>query len=157
MANIKIAQLTNQTTISDTDLVIVESATSTNKMTVGKLKELLGIHGGGIVESGSNANGNYVKYADGTMICRNNAVVSGIPVSTVQGALYTSGNLEFDFPQPFLSAPTVSIIPRASATVLFAQQSGSASNIKLIYKISSPTSVTIESLIVNWIAIGRWK
>lgn len=40
MANIKIAQLTNQTTISDTDLVIVETATSTNKMTVGKLKEL---------------------------------------------------------------------------------------------------------------------
>ena len=38
---IKIAQLTNQTSLSDTDLVIIETATSTNKMTVGKLKELL--------------------------------------------------------------------------------------------------------------------
>lgn len=45
MANIKIAQLTNQTAISDNDLIIVETATSTNKMTVGNLKELLGING----------------------------------------------------------------------------------------------------------------
>ena len=44
MANIKIAQLTNQTAISDTDLVIVETATSTNKMTVANLKEQLGIN-----------------------------------------------------------------------------------------------------------------
>ena len=41
MANIKIAQLTNQTSLSDADLMIIESATSTNKMTVGKFKELL--------------------------------------------------------------------------------------------------------------------
>ena len=41
MANIKIAQLTNQTAISDNDLIIVETATSTNKMTVGKFKELI--------------------------------------------------------------------------------------------------------------------
>lgn len=41
MANIKIAQLTNKTTLADTDIVIVESATATEKMTVAKLKELL--------------------------------------------------------------------------------------------------------------------
>ena len=46
MANIKIAQLTNQTAISDGDLVIVETATSTNKMTIGTLKSLLGINEG---------------------------------------------------------------------------------------------------------------
>ena len=44
MANIKIAQLTNATTISDTDIVLIEDATQTKKMTVANLKELLGIN-----------------------------------------------------------------------------------------------------------------
>ena len=69
MANIKIAQLTNQTAISDNDVIIIETATSTNTMTVGTLKDLLGIERGGIVESGNNANGYYIKFEDGTLMC----------------------------------------------------------------------------------------
>lgn len=61
MANIKIGQLTNKTTLSDTDIVIIEDATSTKKMTVGKLKEILGIDKGGVVDSGSNTNGSCTK------------------------------------------------------------------------------------------------
>lgn len=41
MANIKIAQLTNATTLNDTDLVIVEDGTQTKKMTVANLRRLL--------------------------------------------------------------------------------------------------------------------
>ena len=41
MANIKIAQLTNQIDIADTDLIIIESATSTNKMSVGNFRKLI--------------------------------------------------------------------------------------------------------------------
>lgn len=48
MANIKIAQLTNKTSLADTDLVIVESATQTMKMTIANLvtilRGLLGLH-----------------------------------------------------------------------------------------------------------------
>lgn len=40
MANIKIAQLTNKTTLADTDILLVED-TATKKMTVGNLKNLL--------------------------------------------------------------------------------------------------------------------
>lgn len=69
MAAIKIAQLINKTTLADTDIIIVESATATEKMTVANLKNLLGINSGGIVDSGSNANGKFIKYADGTMVC----------------------------------------------------------------------------------------
>lgn len=41
MANIKIAQLTNKTSLADSDLVIVESATQTMKMTVDNLRKSL--------------------------------------------------------------------------------------------------------------------
>lgn len=53
MANIKIAQLTNQTAISDNDLIIVETATSTNKMTVGTFKDLIGVNDTRVVSYGS--------------------------------------------------------------------------------------------------------
>lgn len=68
MANIKIAQLTNAITISDTDIVLIEDATQTKKMTVATLKSLLGINNGGVVDSGINANGRYIKFADGTLV-----------------------------------------------------------------------------------------
>ncbi|MBO1264383.1 hypothetical protein J3A84_04920 [Proteiniclasticum sp. SCR006] len=103
MANIKIAQLTNQTTLSDTDLVIVETATSTNKMTVGKLKELLGIQEGGIEESGNNANGYWIKFKDGTLIMgalvnvpMNDTSVSGIknaPFPIIPVSIYGGGHM----------------------------------------------------------------
>lgn len=44
MANIKIAQLTTATTINDTDVVLIEDATTTKKMTVANLKALTGIN-----------------------------------------------------------------------------------------------------------------
>ena len=61
MANKKIAQLTNKTTLADTDIIIVESATATEKMTVENLKTLLGIKGGVLKENGSTPNGYYVE------------------------------------------------------------------------------------------------
>ena len=93
MANIKIAQLTNQINISDTDLILIESAASTNKMTVAKLKEQLFINGGGIIESMNTANGRYVKYADGTMECFHTSA----RVSSASGSIDAS----FEFPASF--------------------------------------------------------
>ena len=157
MAQIKIAQLTNQTTLSDTDTVIVETATSTNKMTVGKLKELLGIQSGGIVESGSNANGKYIKYADGTMICY--AKFSGTPSPAVSIQLIT-----WTFPKEFIDA-NVSV-----SGSFFCLQSGVAFRNGILLSNTSPSTKTScnftgidfnQSLFNSWmcdlIAIGRWK
>ena len=63
-----------------------------------------------IVESGSNENGNYLKYSDGTMMCHKKITKTGVNVSTTAGALYRSNDLSLgNFPQTFSETPTTSI------------------------------------------------
>lgn len=158
MANIKIAQLTNQTAISDADLVIIESATSTNKMTVGKLKELLGIQAGGVVESGSNANGSWIKYADGMMIC----------YGTFDLQLSASrGGVNNQLPQTFLSRSTSRIFFDAQlingsesleldAIIANGSVTGSASSFNC-YASYYRTGNATDLVNLSYYAIGRWK
>lgn len=60
------------------------------------------------VESGSNANGNWIKYADGTMICTGSKSTTGNASTTndTGGGLYRSSGILFDnFPQEFVDIP----------------------------------------------------
>lgn len=156
MANIKIAQLTNQTAISDGDLVIVETATSTNKMTVGKLKELIGIQEGGIVESGSGANGSYIKYADGTMICRKR-VTSTVAVTVAWGSLFLSNDVNLgNFQSAFTEIPTVTVtIARSTGGFIDGIRETSGGFVGKVGVVRA--NATTDTFAFDIIAIGRWK
>lgn len=159
MANIKIAQLTNQINISDTDLILIESATSTNKMTVGKLKELLGISSGGIVESGSNSNGSYIKFGDGTMVCYHNMTMDDW-VSIPRGALYSTSSKVWTFPVPFALTPTVtsqvnSMIPNTWTSLGTGGSNRFDTSVRVMGTVIDGSAQYIPS--VSLIAIGRWK
>jgi hypothetical protein len=69
---------------------------------LGTVSESSGVPTGAIIESGSNANGEFVKYADGTMVCtrRVNQSVT----------LAAGGNYAFDFPSAFSSVPTTLVV-----------------------------------------------
>lgn len=59
----------------------------------------------GIVESGSNANGNYVKYVDGTMICYKTVTFSET-LGVEDGALFRSPTKDLgDYAAVFSSTP----------------------------------------------------
>jgi len=60
----------------------------------------------GIVESGDNANGNYIKFSDGTMICTVSMRVTDQPINTKWGSLYT-GTRVWTFPVEFIANPVV--------------------------------------------------
>ena len=61
-----------------------------------------------IVESGSNENGNWIKYADGTMICTATKVFKKIDINNSWGSLYETAELTLgNFPQQCISTPTV--------------------------------------------------
>ena len=62
-----------------------------------------------IVESGSNANGTYVKYSDGHMECYKTITVTGINITNKWGSLYENGSdiLLGNFAQTFKERPTV--------------------------------------------------
>ena len=155
MANIKIAQLTTQTALNDADVIIVENATSTNKMTVAKLKELLGIQLniplGGIVESGSNVNGNFIKYADGTLVMW--GMTPNEAISTAIG----SG---------FRTVYRTSTLPATLHDYTKARIVASAQNYAIgTCNVESNTTIVTAMLsfdsgrnsAVHWQVIGRWK
>jgi hypothetical protein len=70
-----------------------------------------------IYDSGSNANGSWIRYTDGTMQCWASGIVLGVPVDTGAGSYpgltgffdryYATSNWVYPVPVPFMSAPTV--------------------------------------------------
>lgn len=115
----------------------------------------------GIVDSGSNANGDYVKYLDGTMICYK--TISGrIDVNTAWGSLYMSSEIALgNYAEPFISKPTVNVaIDNISGTqtMLSGGTTSPSSettgpNVCLI----RPNSRTDLAYRLGMIAIGKWK
>lgn len=116
----------------------------------------------GIVESGSNANGNWTKWADGTMII--DKIVSGTTdVTTAWGNLYVSKNINLgNFPVPFIEIPTVIVSPQTQTGTqyMLIGQGGSgygtetnAGNVQLV----RPNSRTGLAYRLEVMAKGKWK
>ena len=109
--------------------------------------------GAGIIESGSNANGSYVKYGDGTMeqwgkISFSCSSVENYNIGTY-GISFYSGEANGTFPQEWLNTPylithgyTGSLMTATSLTTYNMYREDRASGV--------PRSVT-------WHAIGRWR
>ncbi|MEZ1437657.1 pyocin knob domain-containing protein [Pseudomonas shirazica] len=122
---------------------------------VGPVSQSAGVPTGGIIERGSNANGEYVKFADGTMICT--GTVSGsVATSIASGALYYSSALSWSFPAPFAAVPAVSCSPSGAAANLWASEvAGSTTTSACAFYIMNTASQTV-SVVRRLIAIGRW-
>jgi len=114
----------------------------------------LGSGGSGIIASGSNANGYYIKFADGTMmewgnITRDNAIDTAMLGGFRSGG--TNSNLPVSFIDTNYSVTGSSV---GTAAISFVVNGVSTSQIQSFF-----TSVTTQTTAVrtaNWIAIGRW-
>ena len=109
-----------------------------------------------IVESGSNENGSWIKWADGTMICHKRQAFNNVAITTAWGTLYESAKLELgDLPQPFVgNYPDFFIMPWQS---FFVERAYIASLTSWgEFWAVRPNSTTIN-IIVSCFAIGRWK
>ncbi len=110
---------------------------------VGPVSALPGI-GSAIIETGSNANGSYTKFADGTLICTANSF------ATTSGAAAT-----WSFPESF-AATSVSVISTLrGATAGVATVDGLTTSGADIYSFDMSGADTITPD-VDLIAIGRW-
>lgn len=113
-----------------------------------------GVPTGAVIEQGSNVNGQFTRFADGTQICWQGVSVGG--VTAADGAMFTtSANQSWLFPAAFATAPQV------WGT---GQSSGSASGIA-VRAAPTPTSAawrpwatvsTLGAYANTLIAIGRW-
>lgn len=111
-----------------------------------------------IAESGSNANGNYIKFEDGTMICSASLLLSDVEHTIASGSIFMNSEVIWTYPASFISSASVS----GSCTNLaygkgwlsfFATNSTTQAK----YSIMSSMSGTTPSVRVSLIAIGRWK
>ncbi|MNJ61737.1 hypothetical protein D3C77_575420 [compost metagenome] len=86
---------------------------------VGTVSQSGGVPTGAIIESGSNANGTYTRFADGTQICTRTVSYTGISVSNPRGALFFANYIPpVQFAAPFIYPPEFSKLDIVSNTGL---------------------------------------
>lgn len=125
-------------------------------LTVGTVSQSGGVPTGSMIERGSNANGEYVRWADGTQICWVSFAAASRSITTALGSMFTlSAPVGRTFPIAFSAVPTVSPTLGASSSGRVFAVPINASTATWTYDLMSPTSVT-STVSEAYIAIGRW-
>lgn len=127
--------------------VVTPGLTSTNMPTSG---------GDPIVQSGSNADGAWTRWADGTATAHVHVpgTTSLIKPDTAEGSIYKSNEYLWTFPNSFIEAPGVSGSPRVSTSIWVKGRPTSTTQgaLQLFSSISVVSAPSIDIF-----AIGRWK
>lgn len=119
---------------------------------LGTVGQASGVPTGAIIERGSNANGEYTKFADGTMICR--ASGTGLPAAeNPVGSVFSGSELEWTFPMAFASAPACFGGHRSPSAgwVSCRPKSATVGALRWITPTSSTSASSYDA-----VAIGRW-
>lgn len=119
---------------------------------VGTVSQSGGVPTGAVVERGSNANGTYIRFADGTQICTGGGTLPA--ASNAWAGIYASDGATRAFPAAFSSLPAIS-----SGT-----QGRSVGDGWPLSDILTTTGVRFYAatgsqgavLSISYIAIGRW-
>lgn len=118
-----------------------------------------------VVENGSNDNGSWIKFADGTMICRFTQIIN-LAVNTSWGSLYGGKCSVHDYPQEFIDIPETSLTLVANNDGNYGGwigTNGGTDDIRPTKKnigefvILRPTTSANAYYKVQVIAIGKWK
>ena len=112
---------------------------------LGTVSQSGGVPTGAIIQRGSNAGGEFVKYADGTQIC---TIITGLISGT--GGLRV---ITYTFPASFSALPSVSLTWRIDAN-LYYDVTFQALSTSGVQTLVSPPSGHNGS--IHIIAIGRW-
>jgi len=108
---------------------------------VGTVAQTGGVPTGAVIERGGNANGDFVRYADGTQIC-----------FRVTQAIST-GPLAITWPAAFIASPVVTASPVTNVAA-FGQLSDLTATSANVHAFNLAGARTAGS--VSWVAIGRW-
>lgn len=110
--------------------------------------------------SGSNANGNWIKFPDGTMICYKKVSVN-LPIGSWQtwGSCYeTKDAISMgNWPQAFIETPTETVTSAGGAAWLEYLINYSATSAGATRMVRPSDPGTTYSTNLNVIGIGRWK
>lgn len=111
-----------------------------------------------VIEEGSNNNGTYIKFSNGTLICTKQ-VTKAFTAVEQWGALYDAiipcGNWAY----PFISVPIVSGALVESSGFVEGFRNVNSNRVEQVI-IARPTNISASnpwSPVVDIVAIGRWK
>ena len=120
---------------------------------LGAVSQSDGVPTGAIIERGSNANGEFVRYADGTQICTTSPLSSSI--EEVTGNVFASNLLTFTCPIDFVNSNYKVFVNMDTTTANVWGSSRASSSSSIQARIFRSTSA--ESLFsASCCAIGRW-
>jgi len=112
--------------------------------------------GASIISSGSNVNGNWVQYADGTMIEWNTSTTSMNCNSAIAAPIFY-GAETITFPLAFVSTPTVTIAMNQSSAGTGVPWPGMSQFVTTSnFQAYSMCAISGTLAVPSWIAIGRW-
>ncbi|KAF0174090.1 MAG: hypothetical protein FD162_1325 [Rhodobacteraceae bacterium] len=126
---------------------------------LGTVSQTGGAPTGAVIERGSNANGEYVKFADGTMICSKTITGQG-PISTASGSLFiqSPGLAIGALPAAFIAIPARSLDVYSPVGVSAWVQSATAPTTTTggtVQLVKSATSAATD-FVLTATFIGRW-
>ncbi len=116
---------------------------------VGPVGQSGGLPDGAVIERGSTAHGDYVRFADGTQICWTERDVD---IATAAGAVFTSDAVTADFPMPFAAPPVGS---GAMANTAEAWVNGRAAS-ATAWQAAAFAPVARSGDRMQLLAVGRW-
>lgn len=108
---------------------------------------------GAIIERGSNANGEYVKFADGTLICTHR-IVDNETISSAYFGGYRSAGLNWTFPVSFSGID--SVISSVGDLDAFGSVINNPTVSGLTYVYTAVSTQPVATRSVELLAIGRW-
>ena len=113
---------------------------------------------GAVIERGSNANGEYIKFADGTLITYQIDVRGAITGTLLAGNIYYADVNAFSFPHAFKvgTIPRISYVVVESTGRMWLSGYSVPTNEVYRYTVLGVTS-SLPSFYVSVIAIGIWK
>lgn len=137
-------------------LVTDANADVASRPIVGTVSQSGGVPTGAIIERGSNANGQYVKWADGTLICYKIDHELGWLDLAVGSLWRSSGNQTWTYPVAFASRPSVTGLPNSGLGYTWIG-AGTSNNglMSVALTLLGPTAVN-QYAYCSLMAIGRW-
>jgi hypothetical protein len=119
---------------------------------LGAVSQVAGVPTGRVIERGSNANGEFVRFADGTQICTHTDL-SAANADTADGALFRSANVLWTFPATFIAAPAVNPAQASDTDCFVSSQTPTTTNVNA--RVRS-TVTKAGAITFGLVATGRW-
>ena len=117
----------------------------------------------GIVESGSNSKGSWIKYNDGTMIVTRETYEITVNIDVSWGNIFVGGDYtEWEFPVPFINVPDLVLFDVNPTTTngcfktSYEPTNITKNSIQNVY-VGRGTSASDVTFKIHILAIGKWK